>query len=140
MDLAECLERVLGLKNQPLPGPHAAVADAAGPGYRILHLSTSAEFWEDRSQVNEVWDHFDRECLVLAEALIQVWGPPERVELSPVLDRSMQGETVPALAGVLSNFVPSVSVWHFEDRSVCLGVGQWDRELPVVLVAAAGDL
>lgn len=36
--------------------------------------------------------------------------------------------------------VPSLSAWHFEDRSVCVGVGQWDRELPVVLVAAAGDL
>ncbi|MEU5529398.1 hypothetical protein ABZ744_20930 [Micromonospora chersina] len=140
MDLAECLEQVLGLKSQPLPGPHAAVSSAAGPGYRILHLSSSAGFWEDRSQVNEVWDRFDRECLVLAEALSQVWGPVERVELSPVLERSMQGERVPALAGVLSNFVPSLSAWRFEDRSVCVGVGQWDRELPVVLVAAAGDL
>ncbi|MEU8052243.1 MULTISPECIES: hypothetical protein [Micromonospora] len=134
------MERVLGLEKQPLPGPHTAVADTAGPGYQILFLCTSAESWEDRSQTDEVWDHFDRGCLVLAESLAQVWGPPERIELGPVLERSMRGEAVSALAGVLSNFVPSLSAWHFDDRTVCVGVGQWDAEFPITLVAAAGDL
>lgn len=140
MDLTDCLERVLELRHAPLPRADAAVSTEGGPGYLVLDLSTSEAFWEDRSQANEVWDQFSQDFLGLTEALSGVWGPAESVDLSPVLDRAMRGDAVPALAGVLSNFVPSVSAWRFEDRSVCVGVGQWDAELPVVLVAAAGEL
>ncbi|MEH0824216.1 MULTISPECIES: hypothetical protein [unclassified Micromonospora] len=140
MDLADCLERVLELRNAPLPRADATLSKDGGPGYLVLYLRTSGTFCEDRSQANEVWDRFSQDCLGLTEALGGVWGPAGSVDLSPVLDRAMRGETVSALADVLSNFVPSVSAWRFEDRTVCVAVGQWDAELPVVLVAAAGEL
>ncbi|GAA1834667.1 hypothetical protein GCM10009682_61250 [Luedemannella flava] len=52
----------------------------------------------------------------------------------------MAGGTAPELAETLANYLPSVFAWRFDDRAVCIGLGQWDRELPVCLVAGAGAL
>jgi hypothetical protein len=124
-------DRVMELRSAPLPRP----------GYLVIELERSADFWDDalRERSRRAWDEFEIASEALVAALAAEWGPAETVDLGATLYRAVDGDP-PPLADLLSNYVPRVFAWHFADRSVCVGVGQHDREFPVMLVAAAGPL
>ena len=143
VDLAECLERVLELRTldlatQPLPSPDTAASRVGGDDFLALYLSATEEF-DDKARAFEVLERFEQDCAGLEEALSRLWGPAESVDLWPFMESMVRGETVPELPGFLLGFLSEVSVWRFEDRSICVGAGVWDTHGPVVLVAAAGD-
>ena len=111
------------------------------PGYVIIFLRKSQDFWaaEERDLIDPIWTEYLKDSDELAAKLAAVWGSPTRVPLGPILDRSIAGESIPPLPDGLSQFAVHTDVWRVGSRVVCLGVGQHDKELPVVLFAAVGD-
>ncbi|MBM2622988.1 hypothetical protein JIG36_46560 [Actinoplanes sp. LDG1-06] len=107
----------------------------------ILFLRESQDFWDDdqRDLIDPICVEYLAHGADLAARLAAFWGDPVRVPLGPVLDRCIAGENIAPLPGELSEFAVDVDVWRVGDRVVCLGVGQHDKELPVVLFAAVGD-
>lgn len=110
----------------------------AGPGYHLAELVTSGDFWDtDGATREETEEQFEAERDGLSELLTRRWGPPQRVGLASVLERSTSGEDIPEPWGDLSSHVPDLHLWRPEgvERWVALGIGQWDRELPFQLLA-----
>ncbi len=134
----ELLGKILALVDVELP---LGDGQDSTPRYMIMFLRESQDFWDDeeRDLIDSVWAEYLGHSDDLAANLAAVWGRPTRVPLGPVLDRSNAGEIIPPLPDELSQFAVHVDVWRVGNRVVCLGVGQHDKELPVVLFAAVGD-
>jgi hypothetical protein len=122
-------DRVAALAETPLPRS----------GYLVVKLDHSQDFWDDTSRREEVWASFEHTCGEIVAALAAAWGPAERLDLAALVYDDIEGDPTP-LADELAVYVPLVHAWHFGDRTVCVGVGQHDKEFPVMLIAAAGTL
>ncbi|MEX0168778.1 hypothetical protein [Streptomyces sp. LMG1-1-1.1] len=106
------------------------------PGFHLAELATSEEFWEDDGTRREaVEEQYEAERDGLAVLLTGRWGPPGRLVLGPVLERSMEGEQIPEPWSTLSGHTPDLYLWTVDGAWIGLGVSQWDRELPFQLLA-----
>lgn len=115
--------------------------DVSGPGYHIVSVAVSDVFWEEPAERwEEVWDHFETKRARLVAALTGTWGLPHPRTFSADLERAIRGETLSPLADVLVEFVAEADTWYRHGRSVCLSLGQWDKEFPIQLVLAVGEL
>ncbi len=115
--------------------------DVSGPGYHIVSVAVSDDFWEESAERwEEVWDHFETKRAGLVAALTAIWGLPHPRPFHNDLDRAIRGEPLPPLAEVLVEFVVDADTWYRHGRSVCVSLGQWDKELPIQLVLAVGEL
>jgi hypothetical protein len=132
------LGTILALVDVALPPTHR---DGSPLGYVLQVLRKSRDFWDDdeRDLIDPIWAEYEKQCDELAAHLTARWGGPSRVPLGPILDRIIAGEIVPPLPDELSQVGTHVDVWRVGDRVVCLGVGQYDNEFPVVIFAAVGD-
>jgi len=110
--------------------------------YHSVNLRVSNDFWDDvdGTAVEAALAWFEADRVALADALSARWGAPQRVDLGPHLDRSLRGELLTPMTDHLANFVSAVDAWHRGDRTVCVGVGQHDKELPIQLVLTVGEL
>ncbi|KQX57409.1 MULTISPECIES: hypothetical protein [unclassified Streptomyces] len=107
-----------------------------GPGFHLAELATSEEFWEDDGTGREIAeDQYQAERDGLAVLLTGRWGEPRELLLGPVLERSMEGESIPEPWSTLSCHTPDLVLWRVDGAWIGLGVSQWDKELPFQLLA-----
>jgi hypothetical protein len=109
----------------------------SGAGAVLIHLHESEGFWDDSSRIDAVEREYQRHCDRLSGRLMGVWGSPARVRVPSNSGLSDTGRSRPLLLQMIAGSV--VYVWHFADRSVCIGVSQEDKELPIVLFAGASN-
>ncbi|RZU46558.1 hypothetical protein EV385_6632 [Krasilnikovia cinnamomea] len=105
-------------------------------GYHAVDLEISDDFSDDPTgdRAAQAWQEFDAECARLAAALTIRWGTPQLVTLDQRVHRGTP------LGAYLADFVAIVHMWHRAGRTVCLGVGQGDKELPIQFVLTVGNL
>jgi hypothetical protein len=112
----------------------------SGPSHHLVSAAVSGQFWDDWDLREETWSLYEGWRESLTEALTARWGRPQRLLLHTDLRRSIEGQVLPPLLGTLAQFVVEVDAWVRGGRTVMVGVGQCDKEEPVQLVIAAGDL
>ncbi|MFI8965891.1 hypothetical protein ACIGO8_27695 [Streptomyces sp. NPDC053493] len=137
MDRAQHLATIDELMDQAFPErPERSGHRDSGPGYHVVELATSEDFWEDDGTRSlAVEEQYEAERDGLSVLLDARWGPPQVFSLWSVFDRGMSGEDIPEPWGVLSNHTPDLHLWRAGDRWIGLGVSQWDKELPFQLLA-----
>ncbi|WP_406056131.1 hypothetical protein OG462_08815 [Streptomyces sp. NBC_01077] len=109
-----------------------------GPEFHLAELATSEDFWEDDGTRRViVEDQYEAERDGLAVLLTARWGPARELDLGPVLERSMEGESIPEPWSTLSCHTPDLRLWRADGHWIGLGVSQWDKELPFQLLAVA---
>ncbi|MFD9483183.1 hypothetical protein [Streptomyces sp. NPDC059991] len=116
-------------------------AITSGPGYHLVELSTSEDFWDDDgSRRVEVEEQYEAECEALAESLSERWGVAQMFSLWSLLARGMEGEAIAEPWGELSNSVPYLHLWRADRHWVAVGVSQWDTELEFQLMAVVTEV
>ncbi|CAM5511771.1 hypothetical protein [Streptomyces narbonensis] len=118
------------------PGTHPGVHPGVHPGFHLAELATSEDFWEDdgtRRALAE--EQYEAERDGLAGLLAARWGPPVELDLWPLLERSLAGESLPEPWSTLCSDTPELLLWQDDDRWIGLGISQWDKELPLRLLA-----
>ncbi|MER6526495.1 hypothetical protein [Streptomyces sp. NPDC001508] len=144
MDIARHLALIDLLCARGFPAEHGRTEHGeSGPGYHIAELQTSGDFWEDGgAQREETETQYEADRDGLGARLTERWGPPERISLYSVLERTTQGEDTGEPWAALSGQVPDLDLWRApgSDRWVALGVSQWDGELPFQLLAVVTNL
>ncbi|MEU1301718.1 hypothetical protein [Streptomyces shenzhenensis] len=144
MDIARHLALIDLLCTRGFPAEHGRTEHgASGPGYHIAELQTSDDFWEDGgAQREETETQYEADRDGLGARLTERWGPPQRISLYSVLERTTLGEDPEELWAGLSGQVPDLQLWRAPgaDRWVALGVSRWNRELPFQLLAVVTDL
>lgn len=144
MDIAHSLATIDLLCTRDYPAEHGRTdVGAGGPGYLVVALQTSGDFWEDDAAAREDTEtqyEFDRDGL--GERLTERWGAPQIFSLYSVFERSTGGEEMAEPWASLSSHVPDVHLWTSAEtgRWVALGVSQWDQELPFQLLAVVTDI
>ncbi|WP_055602272.1 hypothetical protein [Streptomyces aureus] len=107
-----------------------------GTDHHLAELATSEDFWEDDGTRRPiVEDQYEAERDGLGALLTARWGEPRKLDLGPVLERSMEGESIPEPWSTLSCHTPNLRLWRADGRWIGLGVSQWDKELPFQLLA-----
>ncbi|WP_435971295.1 hypothetical protein [Streptomyces sp. Qhu_M48] len=107
-----------------------------GPEFHLAELDTSEDFWEDDGTRRPlVEDQYEAERDGLGALLTARWGEPRVLDLGPVLERSMEGESIPEPWSTLSCHTPDLRLWRADGLWIGLGVSQWDKELPFQLLA-----
>ncbi|MET9802873.1 hypothetical protein [Streptomyces sp. NPDC006368] len=142
MTTARHLVTIDQLRSRPFPGRRGRsdVGDS-GPGYHIVELATSEEFWEDDGTRRElVADQYEAERDALAALLGGRWGQAQVFSLWSLLRRGMEGEEIPEPWSVLSGSVPDVHLWRADGHWIALGVSQWDKELPFQLLVVVTEI
>ncbi|MFD7232519.1 hypothetical protein [Streptomyces sp. NPDC059881] len=142
MTIARHLATIDLLRSRPFPSESVrSDVGMSAPGYHTAELSTSEEFWEDRSDMEIVGEQYEAEREALAVLLGQRWGQPQVFSMGSVLARSVEGEErIPEPWDMLSASVPDVHVWRVDDQWVVLGVSKWDTELPYQLLAVVTEI
>lgn len=116
-------------------------AITSGPGYHLVELRTSEDFWDDDgSRRVEVQEQYEAECEALSGLLSRRWGEAQMFSLWSVLTRSMEGEEIAAPWDELSSCVPYLHIWQADGRWVAVGVSQWDTELEFQLMAVVTEV
>ncbi|MFD8999672.1 hypothetical protein ACFV0T_01575 [Streptomyces sp. NPDC059582] len=144
MDIARFLATIDLLCVRDFPAAHGRTdVGTGGPGYLIAELQTSDDFWEDdgtRREETGTQYEYDRDGLT--ERLTARWGPPHRVSLASVLDRTLGEEDIPEPWAALSGHVPDLHLWRpaGTERWLALGVSQWDKELSFQLLAVVTEV
>ncbi|MFF8838097.1 hypothetical protein [Streptomyces sp. NPDC015130] len=115
----------------------ARLADGPGdgPGFHLAELATSEDFWDDGSGRALAEEQYEAERDGLAALLTARWGPPTELDLWPVLERTLAGESLPEPWSTLCAHTPELRLWRDEDRWIGLAVSRWDKELPLRLLA-----
>ncbi|SDM43213.1 hypothetical protein [Streptomyces wuyuanensis] len=140
MTIAGHLATIDLLRSRPFPAQSVrSEVGTSAPGYHSAELSTSEEFWDERSHMEVVGEQYEAEREALATVLSARWGPPQVFSLSSVLIRSEE-EHIPEPWGLLSASVPDVHLWHVDGQWVVLGVSKWDTELPYQLLAVVTEV
>lgn len=107
-----------------------------GPDFHLAELATSEDFRDDDGTRRELAEEqYEAERDGLAALLTVRWGPPTELDLWPVLERSLAGESLPEPWSTLANHTAEVRLWSDGGRWIALGISQWDKELPLQLLA-----
>ncbi|MEU9208090.1 hypothetical protein AB0D27_09105 [Streptomyces sp. NPDC048415] len=144
MTSAQHLATIERLCSEGFPQEHGGSdVGAEGPGYRIVELATSEEFWEDDGTAREeTQEQYEADRDGITELLANRWGRPHIISLASVFERSVDGEDIPEPWGILSSHVPDLHLWRADghDRWVALGVSQWARDLPFQLLLVVTEI
>lgn len=119
---------VIALARQPLPAA----------GFVVHELRSSQGFADDPATLIAVCDRYEADCRRLITAITRWWGDPVHVDLWPYLDTA--AEPLPPMIDLLSAYAPGLAVWRRAGRSVAVGLGQWDAESPIALIAAVCEV
>ncbi|WP_406099213.1 hypothetical protein [Streptomyces sp. NBC_01013] len=128
------------------PFPEAAYIEASGgggPEHHVRDLQVSRDFWDDDD--GQAWVEAEAElqgCLDdLSVRLTTRWGNAFVVDLGPYLHAGCEGEPAPEPLNYLSQQAVTMRVWPLPDgdRWLALALGQGDKELPLILLAAVGQ-
>ncbi|MDI9884931.1 hypothetical protein QMZ92_11135 [Streptomyces sp. HNM0645] len=141
MTIARHLATIDLLRSRPFPAqPVRSDVGTSAPGYHTAELSTSEEFWDQRSHMEVVGEQYEAEREALAAVLSERWGRPQVFGLSSMLTRSVEEEHIPQPWDLLCASVPDVHLWHVDGQWVVLGVSKWDTELPYQLLAVVTEI
>lgn len=128
------------------PFPETNFHDDTGCGgheHRVRILRDSQEFWDDDD--GQAAREADADLRAYLDALIATltarWGEPLAIDLLPYLRAGFEGEAVSESINCLSQLTGSMQAWPHRDpdRWLGLAIGQEDKELPLVLLAAVGQ-
>ncbi|MFB7911523.1 hypothetical protein ACFC1T_34335 [Kitasatospora sp. NPDC056076] len=144
------LARVDELLAGPRPFPSEVGGHRAGycgPGWWVEELGVSRDFWDGDDGARErEYELAQARLAALAGVFTARWGGPYEIDLWPHLRASVEGEDGgghrPApVVDLLCQWVVVLHVWPLPGggRWLGLGLGQQDKELPVVLYAALAD-
>ncbi|MFD3659089.1 hypothetical protein ACFWVF_00575 [Streptomyces sp. NPDC058659] len=107
-----------------------------GPDFHLVELATSEDFRDDDGTRREpAEEQYEAERDGLAALLTVRWGPPTELDLWPVLERSLAGESLPEPWSTVCAHTPELRLWRDGRRWIGLGISQWDKELPLQLIA-----
>ncbi|MET9678094.1 hypothetical protein ABZY68_34150 [Streptomyces sp. NPDC006482] len=122
---------------------HLATIDALrargsgnGPDSPMAVLATSEDFRDDdgtRRALAE--DQYEAERDGLAALLTARWGPPTALDLWPVLERSLAGDSLAEPWSTLAHHTAELSLRRADGRWIGLGISRWGEELPLQLLA-----
>ncbi|MEW2412525.1 hypothetical protein AB0953_02170 [Streptomyces sp. NPDC046866] len=109
----------------------------------IRVLRTSQDFWEVEDY--QAWFAAEADMqshlAALTTALTTRWGAHLTIDLFAHLQAGFDGEEPPAPLDELCQQATTLQAWPLPDgRWLGLTIAQWDKELPLQLLAAVGDL
>jgi hypothetical protein len=147
MDPAACLALVEELLSRPYPSREVQLLldggamDSSGPAHHIVTVAVSEVLVDATGERwTEVEDDFAARRAQVVSALATIWGPPGRYDFGNEIDRLIGGEPVQPSVATIATFLPDVDFWQRDGRTICVGVGQWDKEFPMQLVLVVGEL
>ncbi|MCX5379642.1 hypothetical protein [Streptomyces sp. NBC_00091] len=138
MTTAEHLDTIDRLRAEEFPpGPTVSGVYDSGPGYHLVELSRTRDFWDDDgSGREEAAEQISAEYGALVQAVTDRWGQPQVFSVGSLLDRGFDGEEIPEPWEHLCNTTDHVHLWRAGDQWLVVCVAQWDKEFPYVLMAA----
>lgn len=120
------------------------VTGCGGPGHHLCTLRASQGFWEDLDgeAAREAEADLQADLAALMAMLTDRWGESITVDLRQYLRAGLAGAAVPEPVNSLCGLAGSMQVWpHPENgRWLALTIGQGDKELPLELLAAVGEI
>ncbi|WP_329193307.1 MULTISPECIES: hypothetical protein [unclassified Streptomyces] len=137
MTTAEHLDTIDRLRAQVFPPePVWFGRHSSGPGYHLVQLVETRDFWEDDGSGRiEAADQISAEYGALEQALTDRWGEPQLFTLEGTMHRGLEGEEIPEPWEELSNSTDHVHMWRAEDRWLVAYVAHWEAEDPFRLMA-----
>ncbi|MFE9630817.1 hypothetical protein [Streptomyces sp. NPDC006463] len=137
MTTAEHLDTIDRLRAKEFPPePDRSSGQSSGPGYHLVQLSRTRDFWDDDGSGRaEAADQIAAEYGALTQALADRWGEQQVFSVASLLDRGFEGEEIPEPWDELSNTTDHVHLWRAEEQWLVAYVAQWDREDPYLLMA-----
>jgi hypothetical protein len=134
------------LVSLPFPGQHTPPTKTdrwSGPGYHLVILWKSRDFWDDRSEdvVEAAEQEAEERHAGAAGVLTGRWGASETVALFSYLGFDDPDYVAPEPLLFLCGITATMQAWRLPggDRWLGLAIGQTDPEWPIWLVAAVGD-
>ena len=108
---------------------------ASGPGYHVVVLAASEEFWDDSdgSQVRAAGAKINEEFRKLTAPLIADWGPPKKARFRPT-DGPLAHELT------MNWGLGGGDLWVRGDRVVLVAVAQVDKEFALELIVGVGQM
>ncbi|MEV6686103.1 hypothetical protein AB0N28_12275 [Streptomyces sp. NPDC051130] len=137
MTTAEHLDTIDRLRAQVFPPePVWSGRHSSGPGYHLVQLVETRDFWEDDGSGRiEAADQISAEYGALEQALTDRWGKPQVFTLEGAMHRGLDGEEIPQPWEELSNSTDHVHLWRAEDRWLVAYVAYGEAEDPFRLMA-----
>lgn len=132
------------LRSGPYAPPWAGCADpgrsASGQDFAVVALRVGEDFYgadDDGERMDAAHEAFETERWGVVLALDERWGRHGELSTAAYEEREAQGRAVPPFFAALSELGLSgdLQTWDAGGRTVGIGVGQMDREEPVVLFA-----
>ncbi|MFE3515017.1 hypothetical protein [Streptomyces sp. NPDC059166] len=139
------------LRTAPYAPPWPWCADpgrsAAGEGFAVVALRVSEDFPRGRDGGDEgggldaAHEAFETERWGAVLALDERWGAHGRISTTAYEELDADGAAVPPFHAALIElgYSGDLQTWDTDGRTVGIGVGQMDKEEPVVLYAVALD-
>ncbi|MFF5894973.1 hypothetical protein ACFY8O_03500 [Streptomyces argenteolus] len=137
---------VEALRAGPYTPPWQGCADpgrsACGEDFAVVALRVGEDFYDaddDGERMDAAHEAFETERWGVVLALDTRWGRHGELSTVPYEEREAEGRAVPPLFAALGElgYSGDLQTWHADGRTVGIGVGQMDREEPVVLFAVA---
>ncbi|WP_254667844.1 hypothetical protein [Streptomyces griseus] len=138
------LAAVEALRTGSTAPPWAGCADATrsapGEDFAVVALRVSEDFYGpgDGGASEAAYEEFESERWGVVLALDERWGPHRVLSTDAYAERDVEGGSVPPFFEALFElgYYGDLQIWDVGDgRRVGVGVGQMDREEPVVLFA-----
>ncbi|MCX5410416.1 hypothetical protein [Streptomyces sp. NBC_00059] len=143
------------LRTGPYAPPWTGCADpgrsASGEDFAIVALRVGEDFYDaegdgadgdgedDAERMDAAHEAFETERWGVVLALDERWGPHRELSTDAYEEREAEGQAVPPFFAALIElgYSGDLQTWDAGGRTVGVGVGQMDREEPVVLFAVA---
>ncbi|MFJ8013589.1 hypothetical protein [Streptomyces sp. NPDC096339] len=137
MTTAEHLDTIDRLRVTEFPPePVWSGGQSSGPGYHLVQLGRTRDFWEDDGSGRaEAADQIEAEYEALTQALADRWGEQQVFSVTSLLERGFEGEEIPEPWGEVSNTTDHVHLWRAGEKWLVAYVAQWDTEDPYLLMA-----
>ncbi|WP_328924516.1 hypothetical protein OG429_07545 [Streptomyces sp. NBC_00190] len=137
MTTAEHLDTIDRLRAKEFPPePVRSGGQGSGPGYHLVQLSRTRDFWDDDGSGRaEAAGQIAAEYGALTQALADRWGEQQVFSVGSLLDRGFDGEEIPEPWDEVSSTTDHVHLWRAEERWLVAYVAQWDSEDPYLLMA-----
>ncbi|MFF1922384.1 hypothetical protein ACFVW8_17665 [Streptomyces sp. NPDC058221] len=138
------LELIEALRVGPYAPPWPGCADpgrsASGEDFAVVALKVSEDFYaaeDDGESLDAAYEEMETERWAVVLALDTRWGPHRTESLQISAEREAAGLAVPPPLCALCElgYFDDLQVWESGARAVAVGVGQMDKEEPIVLFA-----
>ncbi|MCX5197492.1 hypothetical protein OOK31_26960 [Streptomyces sp. NBC_00249] len=138
MTTAEHLDLIDRLRAQAfVDRPVRLGAHSSGPGYHLVRLDGTGDFWEDDGSGRaEAAGQISAEYAALVQALTIRWGAPDVFPVVSPARRGTEGAELEEPWEELGNSADHVHLWRTGDRWLVVCAARWGEEGPHDLMAA----